>query len=127
MQEKNLEKIHPKFARERVCKYCTGHFLAKTEKDFPDLCPMCTRDGRLAKPDNLDDVLFKEVNISDLQRQVTELKEMLEMALKDKEGDDKTVTVKVYKPKSCVQCDKEFQPASGAQKICSECREKLTE
>jgi hypothetical protein len=122
MEQKNLEKLHSKFAREYCCKECQGYHLADDANNKPEFCPRCVERG-LDKKYNTKDVLYSEVNVAELANQVESLKAELER-LQTKEKPKREMP-KSFKPKDCVDCGTEFTPQSPAQKICSSCRDKL--
>lgn len=125
MDKTNLSKIHPKFANEHQCSSCGGYFLDE-DKDAVQ-CKRCVRDGRVNPLESTPekDILHKDVNTVELSKKVAELEAIIDRLTKTNiEKIDKSSTKK-YKPKKCARCDEEFTPASGAQKICQVCRQKL--
>jgi len=120
MDKEALAKIHPKFRNEQQCKNekCGGYFLDKNQQEY---CPACRRKGWGQKEvKNEGDLVYKEVNATELQAQVNELKKTVESLTQQ------LTKRKQLKPKKCSQCGKEFVPTSPNQKICQECRSKLT-
>ena len=124
MKHKRLELIHDKFKIEHQCTTCGGYFL---DKDMSvERCPRCVRLNRVARIKQPGDVLFKDVNVAELSKQVAELQEALAKLTGNKEPEpEKEKVPKVFKAKPCAGCDKSFTPKSPAQKICETCREEL--
>lgn len=118
-KRKRLEMIHPKFANEHQCVACGGYFL-NPDKNI-DRCPRCIRLNRISKVEASKDILYKDVNVSELSKQVAELQAQIEQM----NAKPEQIKPKSFKPKSCASCDKKFVPASPAQRICIECREEL--
>jgi hypothetical protein len=118
-KRKRLTMIHSKFENEHQCTACGGYFL-NSEKDI-DRCPRCIRLNRVSKIEEAKDVLYKEVNVNELSKQIAELQaKVIELTKTNEEKKPKE-----FKPKSCANCDKEFTPSSPAQKICTGCRDEL--
>ena len=125
IKHKRLELIHDKFKDEHQCTACGGYFLDKDKS--VERCPRCTRLNRVARIKAPGDVLYKDVNVSELSKQVAELQEHIAKLSRDQEPENKGVNKKpkTFKPKPCAGCDTEFTPKSPAQKICETCREAL--
>ena len=118
-KRKKLELIHPKFANEHQCSACGGYFL-NPEKDVAR-CPRCVRLNRVSKIEEAKDILYKDVSVVELSKQVAELQTTITELQKDKTESKP----KEFKSKPCASCDKKFTPASPAQKICKSCRDEL--
>lgn len=126
MDGKNLEKIHPKFANEHQCPSCGGYFLDEDKNAVQ--CKRCVRDGRVNPLERTPekDILHKDVSTVELSKKVAELEAIIDRLTKVTPRTSVVKnTTKTYKPKKCARCDEEFTPASGAQKICQDCRQKL--
>lgn len=127
MDSKNLEKIHSKFKWEKQCPACGGYFLSKEDVV---MCKRCIRDGRVNPLERTPekDILHQDVNTVELSKKVGELEALVDKLTAEKIKTELVVSEnpsKVYKPKKCAKCDENFTPASGAQKICSSCRDQL--
>jgi len=114
----DLEKVHPKFAKERKCKNdrCQTFFLSDKDED---LCPFCRSRGLTSEQERKKDVVYQEPNVTELEAKVAELEKKLE----ESESHRKRPT---FKPKECSDCGKMFEPHSGHQRLCPSCRAKLT-
>ncbi len=124
IKHKRLELIHDKFKIEHQCTACGGYFLDPDKS--VERCPRCVRLNRVARIKAPGDVLFKDVNVTELSKQVAELQAKILSMSKDKEPElVEEKKPRTFKPKPCAGCDKEFTPQSPAQKICDSCREEL--
>jgi len=125
MEQSNLEKIHEKFKNEHQCSSCGGYFLDEN-KDVVQ-CKRCIRDGRVNPLENTPekDILHKDVSTVELSKKVAELEAIIGLYKTATEEIPHKNLPKIYKPKKCARCDEEFTPASGAQKVCQNCRQKL--
>jgi hypothetical protein len=128
LNRSRLAKIHPKFEKERQCQNerCGGYFLLQTEEE-QKYCPLCRRRGYNDKEIIEKDVVHRDVNTVELQKQVKELQEKLatleKTALKKADRSHKN---KTFTTKDCNMCDGKFTPTAPNQQMCTKCRDELT-